>query len=80
MIQRSLGPRSVSAVGLGGMPMSIEGRPDAEWQVTLAWELALAPVVIPIPGASRPASIQDSAKAAELELTRAEIAALTAAV
>jgi len=49
-------------------------------QVTLAWELALAPVVIPIPGASRPASIQDSAKAAELELTTAEIAALTAAV
>ena len=30
MIQRILGPRSVSAVGLGGMPMSIEGRPDAE--------------------------------------------------
>jgi len=49
-------------------------------QVTLAWELALAPVVIPIPGASRPASIQDSAKSAELELTTAEIAALTAAV
>jgi len=49
-------------------------------QVTLAWELALAPVVIPIPGASRPASIQDSAKAAELALTAAEIAALTAAV
>ncbi len=49
-------------------------------QVTLAWELALAPIVIPIPGASRPASIQDSAKAAELVLTTAEIAALTAAV
>ena len=49
-------------------------------QVTLAWELALAPIVIPIPGASRPASIQDSAKAAELELTAAEVAALTAAV
>jgi aryl-alcohol dehydrogenase-like predicted oxidoreductase len=76
VIQRSLGPRSVSAVGLCGMPMSIEGRPDAE----LAWEIALAPVVIPIPGASRPTSIQDSAKAAELELTTAEIAALTAAV
>ena len=49
-------------------------------QVTLAWELALAPVVIPIPGASRPASIQDSAKAAELVLTAAEVAALTAAI
>jgi aryl-alcohol dehydrogenase-like predicted oxidoreductase len=30
VIQRSLGPRSVSTVGLVGMPMSIEGRPDAE--------------------------------------------------
>ncbi|MEO7586927.1 MAG: aldo/keto reductase, partial [Arachnia sp.] len=28
MIQRNLGSRSVSAIGLGGMPMSIEGRPD----------------------------------------------------
>ena len=49
-------------------------------QVTLAWELSLAPIVIPIPGASRPASIQDSAKAAELELTAAEVAALTETV
>ncbi len=47
-------------------------------QVTLAWELALADVVIPIPGASRPASIQDSAKAPELELTADEVAALSA--
>src|SRR5450756_599684 len=29
MQQRPLGPRTVSAIGLGGMPMSIEGRPDA---------------------------------------------------
>ena len=28
--QRNLGPRTVSALGLGGMPMSVEGRPDAE--------------------------------------------------
>src|SRR5690606_41726075 len=28
MQQRSLGSRTVSAIGLGGMPMSIEGRPD----------------------------------------------------
>ena len=48
-------------------------------QVTLAWELALAPVVIPIPGASRPASIQDSVLAADLELTADEVAALSAA-
>lgn len=48
------------------------------YQVTLAWELALAPVVIPIPGASRPESIQDSVGAVELGLTADEIAALSA--
>ncbi|WP_407316520.1 aldo/keto reductase [Isoptericola halotolerans] len=47
-------------------------------QVTLAWELALAPVVVPIPGASRPASIADSARSAELELTADELAELSA--
>ena len=47
-------------------------------QVALAWELALAPVVIPIPGASRPESIRDSAAAAELELTAEQIARLSA--
>jgi aryl-alcohol dehydrogenase-like predicted oxidoreductase len=48
-------------------------------QVALAWELSLAEVVIPIPGASRPASIQDSVLAADLELTDDELARLTAA-
>lgn len=38
-------------------------------QVALAWELALAPVVIPIPGASRPASVRDSARAVDLVLS-----------
>ncbi|WP_402467151.1 aldo/keto reductase [Isoptericola aurantiacus] len=47
-------------------------------QVTLAWELALAPVVVPIPGASRPASTQDSARAADLTLTADELAELSA--
>jgi len=49
-------------------------------QVILAWELALAPVVIPIPGASRPASISDSARAADLDLTDSDLSALTDAV
>ncbi|WP_159802866.1 aldo/keto reductase [Arthrobacter zhaoguopingii] len=46
-------------------------------QVCLAWELALAPTVIPIPGATRPASISDSAKASELELSAEEISELS---
>jgi aryl-alcohol dehydrogenase-like predicted oxidoreductase len=47
-------------------------------QVTLAWLLALSPVVVPIPGASRPETARDSAAAADLELTAAEVARLSA--
>jgi aryl-alcohol dehydrogenase-like predicted oxidoreductase len=45
-------------------------------QVALAWLLSLSPVMIPIPGASRPESIQDSVRAAELQLTGDELAAI----
>jgi aryl-alcohol dehydrogenase-like predicted oxidoreductase len=48
-------------------------------QVTLAWMLAKAPVVIPIPGASRPESIIDSAQATNLVLSADELAHLDAA-
>lgn len=46
-------------------------------QVALAWELALAPVVIPIPGASRPESIRDSVRAIDLVLAADELEALS---
>ena len=49
-------------------------------QVTLAWELALGEHVIPIPGASRPESIQDSAHAMALVLSPDEVAAISDAV
>jgi aryl-alcohol dehydrogenase-like predicted oxidoreductase len=45
-------------------------------RVTLAWMLAKSPHVIPIPGASRPESIQDSAQAPELALSDEEFARL----
>ncbi len=48
-------------------------------QIALAWELSLAPIVIPIPGASRPESIQDSAQAANLVLSPDELALLSQA-
>ena len=48
------------------------------YRVALAWELALAPVVVPIPGASRPESIRDSAGATELVLTAEQVARLSA--
>jgi aryl-alcohol dehydrogenase-like predicted oxidoreductase len=47
-------------------------------QVTLAWELALSPVVVPIPGSSRPETIRDSAAATELVLDGDEVARLSA--
>jgi aryl-alcohol dehydrogenase-like predicted oxidoreductase len=74
---------------LGGIPNAAEaaGAHDAvnaaaqahgvsPQQVALAWLLSLSPVVIPIPGASRPESIQDSVKAVELELSHEELHAI----
>jgi aryl-alcohol dehydrogenase-like predicted oxidoreductase len=49
-------------------------------QVVLAWLLALSPTVIPIPGSSRPETIGDSARAAELRLTDDEVAAISGSV
>lgn len=45
-------------------------------QVCLAWHLAKAPVVIPIPGSSRPATAVASAEAAGLELDDDDLALL----
>jgi aryl-alcohol dehydrogenase-like predicted oxidoreductase len=55
-----------------------EQRGVSPQQVCLAWQLALAPVVVPIPGASRPETIRDSAAAPHLALTPEEIATLSA--
>ena len=45
--------------------------------MALAWLLSLSPTVIPIPGSSRPETIADSARAAELELTAEEVDAIS---
>jgi aryl-alcohol dehydrogenase-like predicted oxidoreductase len=45
-------------------------------QVCLAWELSLSDAVIPIPGASRPESVADSARAVHLELDAEDLARL----
>ncbi|MET8295286.1 aldo/keto reductase [Streptomyces sp. NPDC005180] len=49
-------------------------------QITLAWLLRRSPAVIPLPGASRPASVTDSAQAAGLRLTDAELGRLEASL
>jgi aryl-alcohol dehydrogenase-like predicted oxidoreductase len=68
------------AAGLGGNLGEFarigEQKGVSPQQVCLAWMLAKSPVVIPIPGASRPETITDSARATELSLTEAEFAAL----
>jgi aryl-alcohol dehydrogenase-like predicted oxidoreductase len=46
------------------------------YRVTLAWHLAQADVVVPIPGASRVESILDSAAAADLTLSADQLARL----
>lgn len=48
-------------------------------RVCLAWMLAKSPVVVPIPGASRPETIRDSLAATDLTLTAEELAELDAA-
>ncbi|MEV5879106.1 aldo/keto reductase [Streptomyces sp. NPDC052101] len=45
-------------------------------QICLAWLSSLAPAVIPIPGASRPETIRNSAGAADLVLTEEELTRL----
>ncbi|MBP2474386.1 aryl-alcohol dehydrogenase-like predicted oxidoreductase [Crossiella equi] len=52
------------------------GRGVSPQRVCLAWELAKAEVVIPIPGASRTGSVLDSVAAADLELSADELAHL----
>jgi aryl-alcohol dehydrogenase-like predicted oxidoreductase len=47
-------------------------------RLCLAWMLATSPVMVPIPGASRSASVVDSAGAAELRLDPEDVATLDA--
>ena len=56
-----------------------EARGVSTFRIALAWLLERSPSIIPIPGATRAASIVDSAAAADLELTGDERARLDAA-
>jgi aryl-alcohol dehydrogenase-like predicted oxidoreductase len=50
----------------------------SERQVLLAWLLARSPQILPIPGSGSAEHVESNVAAASLELTRAEIAAITA--
>ncbi|MFG3254595.1 aldo/keto reductase [Streptomyces sp. NPDC048172] len=78
-----------SLEGPTGPPAAAEGTPfhrvaaahgASPQRVALAWLLARSPVVVPVPGASRPESIRDSAGAASLALSTEELALLEAAL
>ncbi|MER6735039.1 aldo/keto reductase [Streptomyces puniciscabiei] len=73
------GPSGPTSTGTAFHRVAAE-RGVSPQQIALAWLLARSPTVIPVPGASRPASIQDSAKATEIELEPAELAELDAAL
>jgi aryl-alcohol dehydrogenase-like predicted oxidoreductase len=65
------------AGGLGGGFGTVAERHGVSPQrVCLAWHLAKSPVVIPIPGASRPETIRDSVQADTLRLTDDDLALL----
>lgn len=79
-----------SPLGGIGKPSGLAGRADAfagvarthgvsPQRVCLAWLLAKADAVVPIPGSSHPETILDSVAAAGLELTPDELARLDAA-
>jgi aryl-alcohol dehydrogenase-like predicted oxidoreductase len=53
-----------------------EARGVSPQQVCLAWMLATSPIMIPIPGSSRPETARDSATAADLVLSDDELAKL----
>lgn len=72
-----------SAAGLGSQHGAFgevaRERGVSPQQVCLAWLLAKGEHVVPIPGASRPESIVDSAAAADVVLSPDEVARLDAA-
>ena len=70
-------PNAAEAAASHDPVRSVAGAHDVSpQQVALAWLLSLSPVVIPIPGTTRPESILDSVAAAELELSADELAAI----
>ena len=64
--------------GLAAFAEVAEAHGVTPQQVTIAWLLATSPVVVPIPGSSRPETARASAEAVSLQLTADEVARLDA--
>ncbi|MET8968815.1 aldo/keto reductase [Streptomyces hydrogenans] len=69
------GPSGPTSIGTAFHRLAAE-RDVSPQQIVLAWLLARSPAMIPVPGASRPASISDSAGATELRLNARELTEL----
>ncbi|MFI5972779.1 aldo/keto reductase [Streptomyces sp. NPDC051452] len=69
------GPSGPTSIGTAFHRIAAE-RGVSPQQIALAWLLARSPAMIPVPGASRPASITDSAEAVELTLSTQELVEL----
>jgi pyridoxine 4-dehydrogenase len=57
----------------------VQATGDTPGQVALAWLLAVSPVVLPIPGTSKVAHLEENVAAAALKLTDEQVAELSAA-
>jgi aryl-alcohol dehydrogenase-like predicted oxidoreductase len=69
--------RSDTASGFDAVQAAADAHGVSPQQVALAWLLSLSPTMIPIPGASRPETITDSLRAAELALSADELQAIS---
>ncbi|MFE7399207.1 aldo/keto reductase [Streptomyces sp. NPDC057557] len=69
------GPSGPTSIGTAFHRIAAEHGVSPQ-QIALAWLLSRSPAVIPLPGASRPASITDSARAAGLTLSPGELTQL----
>jgi aryl-alcohol dehydrogenase-like predicted oxidoreductase len=71
---------SESAGGFDAVHAAADAHGVSPQQVALGWLLSLSPTMIPIPGASRPETILDSLRAADLQLSVDELSAISAGV
>jgi aryl-alcohol dehydrogenase-like predicted oxidoreductase len=68
------GSRRVQSLSeIGAIAQLAQAKGVSVYAIVLAWLRAKSPCVLPIPGASKPASIEDSVKAAEISLSEAEV-------
>ena len=70
------GARGLAGTGILGEEAARRG--VTPHRLVVAWMLAKSPIVIPIPGARRKESIQDSARATELTLSPGDVARIEA--